>query len=126
MGVHVDRQFCHAELDGRCRTHDDWCISALRDAVRRARFHERENYARWQEAQATLDRLGIKEWVPEDGDQCCQNCGRPNPSWFADNAVWNEVVGDESGVLCPTCFALAAPAGLVWRLYVDRAGKADD
>ena len=42
------------------------------------------------------------------------DCGHPNPIWFADNELWNAVMGgkaakdDPGGVLCPTCFMLKA------------------
>lgn len=115
---------CSASIDGWCETHStpdgpSWCVDALRDALRRARFHERENYARWHEANALLERLDVKQWTPEDGDGRCQECWRPNPIWHADHAVWNEVMGGEGGVLCPTCFTARAPY-IIWRLYVDR------
>lgn len=42
----------------------------------------------------------------------------PRTYWFADNHVWNRVVGSEVGVLCPRCFtekaeAMGVPVG--WR-----------
>lgn len=48
------------------------------------------------------------------GDQVCQECGGPNPVWFAPNELWNRVMGgpdatgDPGGVLCPACFIAKA------------------
>ncbi|MAG25057.1 hypothetical protein CMI47_05695 [Candidatus Pacearchaeota archaeon] len=56
------------------------------------------------------------------------DCGHPNPIWFADNELWNAVMGgdgatdDPGGVLCPTCFMLKA--GEVLRVS-RTASKAD-
>lgn len=57
---------------------------------------------------------------------CCDECGRPNPVWFAPSDVWNLAVGgadatdDPGGVLCPICFiAKAETAGIKpngWRI----------
>ena len=54
-----------------------------------------------------------RAWRPEDGDSRCQQCGRPNPIWFAPDRLWNHVVGGDpgreaQGVLCPSCFAAKA------------------
>jgi hypothetical protein len=84
----------------------EW-LGDVADQLRRARFHERENYVRWKEAETVLDDLGIQDWEPMDGDERCQSCGRPNPVWFTDNDVWNTVMPDD-GILCPTCFMLKA------------------
>ena len=40
---------------------------------------------------------------PEDR---CGVCGRVNPVWFAPNELWNRLVPERSGVLCPVCFML--------------------
>lgn len=62
--------------------------------------------------------------------EVCDDCGRPVAArafgletrttvagepelapvtyWFADNALWNTVVGGERGVLCPACFTRKA------------------
>lgn len=58
-------------------------------------------------------------WKPSDGDTVCQNCGQPNPIWFAPNEVWNRIVGgpdatdDPGGVLCPCCFMAKGDDGIV-------------
>lgn len=57
--------------------------------------------------QAHLDR---RPWRPEDGDGRCQQCGGLNPVWYAPNDLWNQIVGGEAGILCPTCFLLIADA----------------
>lgn len=68
---------------------------------------------------------------PGDGDTRCQVCGRANPMWFADNEIWNLVVGgpdakgDPGGVLCPCCFIYAAQAQnirVAWHLTLDAQG----
>lgn len=41
-------------------------------------------------------------------EAACQRCGRPNPVWSAPNDLWNAVMGDESGIVCPSCFAAQA------------------
>lgn len=38
------------------------------------------------------------------------SCGHPNPIWFTDSRLWNEVMGGDpdrevGGILCPSCFA---------------------
>ncbi len=47
---------------------------------------------------------------PEHPEARCHKCGRPNPVWFAPNDLWNEVRGDEGGIVCPPCFAVEAEA----------------
>lgn len=52
------------------------------------------------------------------------DCGHPNPVWWVDSRLWNEVMGGDrdaeaSGVVCPTCFARFADeyfANTVWRV----------
>lgn len=44
----------------------------------------------------------IKNPHPED---FCQQCGKENTTWFADNALWNKVMPDDGGILCPQCFS---------------------
>jgi hypothetical protein len=115
---HLTNLAVGAAMSGHTRN-VEWLDDA-KTQLRRARFHERENYQRWQDAQAILDRLGIRPWRPEDGDSRCQQCGRPNVTWFAPHTVWNGVMGSEAGILCPTCFAHKADEwrgqGFVWRL----------
>jgi hypothetical protein len=47
----------------------------------------------------------------------CDECGGPNPVWFAPSQTWNLVMGgpdakgDPGGFLCPTCFIRKAEAG---------------
>lgn len=48
----------------------------------------------------------IKEIAhPED---TCQRCGGRNPVWYAPNYLWNGVMGSPNGIICPTCFYVAA------------------
>jgi hypothetical protein len=44
---------------------------------------------------------------PED---TCQKCGGENVTWYADNPLWNKVVGSPNGIWCPLCFIKAADA----------------
>ncbi len=44
---------------------------------------------------------------PED---ICQRCSGPNVVWFADNDVWNAVIGSPNGIICPICFVREAEA----------------
>jgi hypothetical protein len=57
--------------------------------------------------------------APFQSESICQACGGPNITWFAPNDVWNRVMPDDGGILCPTCFAhAAAAAGIrhaIWR-----------
>lgn len=39
-----------------------------------------------------------------DVPEICQNCHQANPIWFAPNDIWNAVVEEVSGILCPVCF----------------------
>jgi hypothetical protein len=34
----------------------------------------------------------------------CQICHNPNPTWSADNDLWNQVMGSPNGIICPVCF----------------------
>lgn len=57
---------------------------------------------------------------PED---FCQQCGGPNFVWFAANDVWNKVIPERVGVLCPRCFAERAKRvgfGVAWELVPQR------
>ena len=54
------------------------------------------------------------------GDSICNTCGDPNPCWHAPNDVWNAVVPEISGVLCPKCFIKrAADIYKSWELRPD-------
>lgn len=60
----------------------------------------------------------------DDPTNACRDCGIDNPVWFAPNEVWNAVMGDHTGFLCPRCFIVRAEAsGLVptaWVLTPER------
>lgn len=44
-----------------------------------------------------------------DGDYPCADCGtEENIVWFTDNVFWNDVMGDEGGILCTNCFVVRA------------------
>ncbi len=52
--------------------------------------------------------------APKEGT--CDECRQPYATWFADNALWNEVMrpnGEQEGepFLCPRCFGLRADDG---------------
>jgi hypothetical protein len=54
-------------------------------------------------------------WKPVDGDSKCQQCYGPNPIWFCESRIWNQVVGGDpdqeaGGILCPSCFMVKAEA----------------
>ncbi len=36
--------------------------------------------------------------------EICQNCHQAYGVWFAANEVWNKVIPDRVGMLCPNCF----------------------
>jgi hypothetical protein len=38
----------------------------------------------------------------------CVECGKENITWYADNDLWNKVMPDDGGILCPQCFAKKA------------------
>ena len=71
--------------------------------------------------------LQRRPWRPEDGDSRCQECGRANPVWWAEDEVWNLVMGGDAqreagGILCPTCFIIKATErghcrSGAWQLY---------
>lgn len=35
----------------------------------------------------------------------CDECHCRNTTWYADNELWNKVMPDDGGILCPQCFA---------------------
>lgn len=76
------------------------------------------------------EQVTVREWVPEDGDTRCQECGHAYQPWFTDNPLWNEVMGgnagggDPGGCLCPRCFADRAERvfpGIVWRVIPEQS-----
>ena len=49
----------------------------------------------------------------------CQDSARHNPVWFAANELWNKVIPERVGVLCPSCFIKRADKIIVntgWQL----------
>jgi hypothetical protein len=38
----------------------------------------------------------------------CQACGGNNVVWFAQNKLWNTVMGSPNGIVCPSCFIIEA------------------
>lgn len=70
----------------------------------------------------------VRPWVPADGDSRCQECGDINLTWYADDEVWNLVMGgpeatdDPGGVLCIPCFSQRSHLlglGLIWRMRIE-------
>ena len=64
----------------------------------------------------------VRSWRVGDGDTRCQQCTRLNPCWWVEAKIWNEVMGSEAGVLCPTCFLVRCDEKGVgrtgaWQLY---------
>lgn len=63
----------------------------------------------------------------------CDDCQQPYGVWFAENAVWNlvmggpEAKGDPGGMLCPRCFTVRAEVvsqqTAIWRLVLDNATR---
>ena len=45
--------------------------------------------------------FGIKHDHPE---KFCQKCGGDNPTWYADNELFNRINGSPNGIICPVCF----------------------
>ncbi len=52
--------------------------------------------------------VGQKDETGEHPELKCKKCGNHNPTWSAENDLWNSVIGEEGGILCPSCFDLAA------------------
>lgn len=62
----------------------------------------------------------------------CDDCQQPYGVWFAENDVWNLVMGgpdakgDPGGMLCPRCFTVRAEMvyqqTAIWRLTLDNPG----
>jgi hypothetical protein len=71
---------------------------------------------------AVAQGLARKLWPTREAphpEDTCQVCRGPNIVWSAPNHVWNRVMPDDGGILCPVCFVIAAEsAGIVtvWRL----------
>lgn len=64
--------------------------------------------------------------APAPIESQCEDCGGPNPVWYAPNNLWNLVVGgpdakdDPGGFICPVCFLTRAEAAGIeptaWKL----------
>jgi hypothetical protein len=77
---------------------------------------------------ASNPRTDGQPWEPWEGNGPCQDCGRRNVCWYAPNEVWNRVMGNEAGLLCPSCFvvrALGAGLDVVWRIDLDEQTRAE-
>lgn len=43
--------------------------------------------------------------ICKHSSEVCGECGRPvEQAWLADNETWQNVMGDEGGLLCISCF----------------------
>jgi hypothetical protein len=77
-------------------------------------------------------RVTFKKWLSRRRliVEFCKDCGRRQPLvWWADDALWLEVMGSIGGVACPECFdrrALRAGISLRWQPVVEfRAPQPD-
>ena len=52
-------------------------------------------------------KIIIETRFPHPEDKC-QECGRDNITWFTPSELWNKVIGDSNGILCPVCFGKRA------------------
>lgn len=44
-------------------------------------------------------------WVDFHPETYCHRCGQRNlKAWYTDNSLWNQVMGDYRGIVCPQCF----------------------
>lgn len=58
---------------------------------------------------------------PED---ICQECGDENPTWYAPNELWNEVIGSPNGIICPVCFLRKSNTKSINLIFtVERVGR---
>ncbi len=63
--------------------------------------------------------------------EICIRCGRPvgphtGSWWYVSEDLWNDIIGEPTGVLCPPCFTTAGDAvgvPICWRATHDK-GKA--
>ena len=96
---------------------DEWAHNLIKDNQDKWRWPD---LAKEELSEYTLAKVAIiatytalSQPAPSgDGDKA--DCGHANPIWFADNSLWNTVVGgegatdDPGGILCPTCFMIKA------------------
>lgn len=64
-------------------------------------------------------------WPDFHPETYCHNCGRTNPVWWIDSAMWDQTRGEDYvTILCPSCFTLAwekqAGGRIIWELRPDR------
>lgn len=71
---------------------------------RRARHHVRRR--QWV---ALVRSLWIS-FVLCDDIETCQGCGRRYDRWWAPQPLWDELIGNYGGLLCPRCFTVRAEA----------------
>lgn len=105
-------------------------IGASPDARQRMRLKGKREGV--QLAQSYLEEM-LREWV-QGIELTCDDCQHPYDVWFADNEVWNlvlggpEAKGDPGGMLCPRCFTIRAEAVYeisIWHLRLDRSRVKD-
>lgn len=73
---------------------------------------------------AEIDEQRAKGWPDFHPETYCHKCGRTNPTWWIDTAMWNQTHGDDYvTVLCPSCFTIAwekqAGGRIIWELRPD-------
>jgi hypothetical protein len=82
----------------------------------------------WQVRAERAEAALVASEEPAEGDGPCLDCGGSNllggTYWFADNALWNEIMPNKSGILCAPCFTRRCESqgvGIGWR-----AGRVGD
>lgn len=121
------RQFNGSEAEVARLTGIVQAVETLRlrwdDEAHRAALNERRTKARIMRACEETLRAVLGD--RRDKDNACTDCGIDNPVWFAPNELWNRVMGDHTGFLCPRCFIVRAEAAGVrptaWVLTEERA-----
>ena len=60
--------------------------------------------------------------------EICQHCHQAYACWFAPNEIWNLVIPDRVGMLCPNCFLNRAEHAAInlgcWKIAPEFYGKA--
>lgn len=59
------------------------------------------------EVEAERDaRLAAARSADHWPESVCMDCGGANPVWWTSGIAWNQAMGNEGGILCPSCFAV--------------------
>lgn len=102
-----DARITLASARGECAAPGPWATVCNEDAFHRYSHYDAQADTSWQDdwrqdGPAPEDPTA-REWLPEDGDTRCQECGRRNPVWWAADGDWSRLMPND-GVLCPTCY----------------------